>query len=162
MTKLTERVSAALLKLGERSPSGFAIAMDIELSTPGYLFQTYPDAWLKEYSTKGYVLQDATVAWGMTNEGSCRWSDLIGNDPAGVFDAAAAYGMRFGIVFAYLKDGKRTIASFSRPEREFSAEEASDLSAGLAELHQLLSGQEVPDLEEIRKIRAISVALSHG
>ena len=36
------------------------------------------------------------------------------------------------------------------------------LSAGLAELHQLLSGQEVPDLEEIRKIRAISVALSHG
>lgn len=162
MTTLTEKVASALVALGSRSPAGYAIALDIALSTPGYLFQTYPEAWLNEYSAKGYVLRDATVIWGMQNQGRTRWSDLSGNGADEVFDAAALYGVRFGVVFAREINGQKTIASFSRPDREFTDAEMDDLSDLLEDLGLLLSGEEAPDLEEIRKIRAISVAMSRG
>ena len=162
MTTLTERLSSALVALGAQSPAGYAIALDIELSTPRYLFQTYPTAWLSEYSAQGYVMKDATVAWGMQNTGWQRWSELAGGAPDPVFQAAAAHGMNFGVVFAFEADGHKSIASFARPDREFSVGEIEQLQRELRMVHDLLSDDEQPDLDEIKKIRAVSVALSQS
>ena len=73
-----------LRRLHERSPTGFAIGLHIQFTTPRYFFQSYSKEWLDAYSAKGFVMNDPIVHWGFSNEGSIRWRDLAQTDPLGV------------------------------------------------------------------------------
>ena len=76
--------------------------------------------------------------------------------------AVGGFLEQFGVVFAFEADGHKSIASFARPDREFSVGEIEQLQRELRMVHDLLSDDEQPDLDEIKKIRAVSVALSQS
>jgi LuxR family transcriptional regulator len=150
-----------LADLMEDATAGFAIALHVRFATPAFMFQTYPRAWLDEYSHDGLIARDPSVAWGFANEGHIAWSELAHADEAGVMKRAAEAGLRHGLAVSVLRDGSRSIGGFARPDREFTEEEAQRIEDAMLRLH--LSTAAVRALPEgVREsLRRLSVAFTH-
>lgn len=131
------RIVEILENVRDQSASGFAIALHIRLTSPDFLMQTYPVEWTDIYSEKGYVMVDPTVRWGFSETGSIRWSKLSETDEENILEQSRAYGMAFGVTIATDTGGSRSLASFSRPDREYDDAEIQVLSALIDDLHAL-------------------------
>ena len=126
-----------LNELSALSPKGFAIAYQIQLTTPGYLFQNYSEAWNKYYSENGMVMSDPTVLWGFENEGIVLWSALGDLDHKNMMGKAAKFGLRYGVTWAHSTGDSRSIGSFARDDREFVPEEITELVKLATQIHDL-------------------------
>ncbi len=155
-------VGQILERITKRSPSGFAIGLHITFSTPKYLFQSYDRKWIEIYSKRGLILRDPTVRWGFGNTGTIRWSTLAEQDEEGVLKLAAEHGLKYGVTVGLDCDNSRTIASFARPDREFTDAEIDDSFNDLIELHKATQGTESlsPEVHEV--LKRMSVILTHG
>lgn len=131
-----EGINHWLEVLNVKAPAGYAIGLHIEYNAPKVQFESYPVAWVNHYEKKGYFLNDPVVMWGFQNQGTRRWSDLTGMDTKGVFVDAKAYGMNFGFVASIEANGKHSIAGFSRPDREFSDAEITEICEILMMIHK--------------------------
>ncbi len=155
-------VVALLRQIGAASPAGFAIALHVGFTAPKYLFQAYPRDWIARYSELGLVLKDPTVHWGFANTGSCRWSDLEGNDPAGVMAMAREHGLHYGVTLALLEDGSRSVASFARSDREFDTGEIAAISGLFDQLHAETRQTDRLTAEDHAQLRRMSILLTHN
>lgn len=124
-----------LSALKGKSPNGFALAYQIRLTTPSFLFQTYPSDWNKYYSEMGLVMFDPTVLWGFENDGVIKWSELADLDEKDVLIAASKFGLNFGMTWAHGTGDSRSIGSFARGDRDFSQTEMEELARLAEELH---------------------------
>jgi LuxR family transcriptional regulator len=158
----TLSVEELLKRLRGRSPAGFAIALHITFTTPRYLFQSYQREWIDQYSSQGMVMRDPTVHWAFSNTGTIRWSDLAGVDPSGVLAEAAQHGMRFGATLSLDAGGSKSMASFSRADREISEIELAALGADLRQLHLRTLGAQTLDQNIHETLRHLSIYLTHG
>lgn len=154
-------ISKVLSGLKEIAPAGFAIALHIRFTSPAFMFQTYPRAWIEEYSRDGLLAYDPTVAWAFSGEGHVQWSDLVPQDKAGVLGRAAAHDIRHGLTVSVVRQGSRSLGGFARPDREFTPEEASTLEAAVGQLHDSTDpSQPLPkDLRE--SLHRLSVMVTH-
>lgn len=148
-------------KLQSDAPAGYALAFHVKFTTPTYLFQTYRPDWLEYYAQNGFLMQDPTVAWGFQNLGTERWSVLADGDTGGVLSKASEYGMSFGATVAIEVQGKRSLGSFARPDREFSDQEISSFEESMHELHMLLDEAESLSPETAAELRRMSVIVTH-
>lgn len=148
--------------LHQESPAGFAIALHVRFSSPTFLFQSYPAAWSEEYTSKGLLMQDPTVAWGLTQTGAVRWSALADQDTAGVFEGARAHGLNYGVTMALTTGDLRSVASFVRSDREFTDAEIARIQPLLAELHAQTEGTEALSNEDRAALTAMSIRLTHS
>ncbi len=130
------KIKDLLEKANGHSPSGFAIAFHIRLTSPDFLFQTYPKDWTDIYSEKGYVMVDPTVRWGFSETGHVRWSALSDLDDQNILEQSVAYGLGYGVTISTDTDNSRSFASFSRADREYSDDEIADLVECLQSLHK--------------------------
>lgn len=151
-----------LEKLKEVATGGFALAFHIRYTTPAFLFQTYSKDWLDHYSNNGFVLSDPTVAWGLQNTGATRWSDLGDSDQSGVLVKAAEFGLNFGTTCAIEDGDSRSICSFSRADREFTATETVLLLESSETLHRATSDLKTLSPETNKKLRMMSVQYTHS
>lgn len=155
------RIAAVLGDLLRQSPSGYAMALHVQFTTPTYLFQTYPETWTDHYSAAGLVMQDPTVAWAFENVGTIRWRDLMAADSAGVLAAAAGHGLTYGFTYSQDRDGSRSLSSFSRADRDFTDDEIAAICALTDELHDLTAnGASLTD-ETRAQLRRMSVRYTH-
>ncbi len=137
----------------------FAIGVRIRFSNPALLYQTYPEAWVDYYETNGLLLKDPTIRWGMTNWGTCDWSDLKDNDRHGVLEKAAEYGLKHGIAVSVGDAKERTLGFFARESRPFTPKERERAAALVQELHEATEGlTSLPD-ERLDAYRAIAATL---
>ena len=135
---MPEQIIGGLVeKLGRAGSAGFAIGLHLTYTSPRYMLQSYPSAWSDRYARNGYLVSDPTIHWGLENRGWVRWADLAGLDGAGVLAEAAGHGLRYGVTSAVLARGSRSIASFSRGDRNFTDDEAGDVHLRLGELHDV-------------------------
>ena len=141
MEQKTE-IKRILTLLQTASPSGFAIAFHIRFTTPDFLFQTYPKAWIDRYSEQGMVMKDPIVRWGFVQTGAIRWSKLEQDDEFGVIAQSRDFGMNYGIASATEDGGSRSVAGFARSDREFTDAEIASLGEALAELHALTANKD--------------------
>lgn len=151
----------SLKKLKELAPSGFALAFHVRYTTPTFLFQTYPKAWLDFYSQNGLVLSDPTVAWGFENTGAARWSDLAASDSAGVLVKAAEFGLKFGTTCAIEDSPNRSIGSFARADREFSDAENDEMVDLMSKMHEATANLKTLSPEIAAELRMMSVQFTH-
>lgn len=128
-------IVSILSDLSGVAPSGYALALHINFTTPRFLLQTYSDEWISHYSEKGFVMSDPTVLWGFENTGTKRWSELSDLDTVGVMPAAAEFGLSYGVVVAQEDGGSRSIGSFARNDREFDAAEIAAFGEAMNQLH---------------------------
>lgn len=158
----TNGLSNLLRDIGTKCPAGYAIALHVRFTTPTFLFQTYSKDWMDFYSSNGLVLQDPTVRFGFENTGTRRWSDLTGDDDAGVMEKAAKYGLVYGFVCALDTGGSKSMASFARDDREFTDSEIAKLSDLLSALHDATTGQESLSDEDRATLKQLSISLTHA
>ena len=144
------KIKMLLESVEKLAASGFAIAFHIRLSSPDLMLQTYPKEWTDNYSEKGYVLVDPIVRWGFSETGAIRWSDLVDQDDNNILGQSAAYGMAYGVAIGVEADNSRSMAGFSRPDREYTDAEISQLTKCTQALHDLTSSSESmgPELRE--------------
>ena len=84
---------------------------------------------------------DPTVRWGFTEVGAIRWSALHDMDDQGILKQSLAYGMAFGVTIATETGNSRSMASFSRADREYTDEESTALQGYVQDLHDLTASQ---------------------
>jgi LuxR family transcriptional regulator len=153
-------VAGVLSSLMDRSPAGFAIALHIHFQAPALLFQTYPMAWLEEYSRDGLMMQDPTVAWAMSQSGLVRWEDLDDQDPSGVLARARSHGLRHGFTVSLHDGASLSIGGFARADRPFAPPEMEDIRALVTGLHEeTATGGRLPS-ETREALRRLSVAFT--
>ena len=150
-----------LEKLQGYSPSGFAVALHVQFTTPRFLFQSYDREWMDLYSAKGLVMHDPTVRWGLENAGMVDWADLAANDPADVMGQARAHGLAHGLTLSVVEGDSKSVGSFSRGDRPFTGSEKDKISDLFRDLHlatlSVTDGDR--DLEDM--LKRLSVDLTH-
>jgi LuxR family transcriptional regulator len=141
--------------------SGFAIAFHIRLTSPDFLFQTYPKDWIDIYSQKGYVMTDPIVRWGFTETGSIRWSLLGELDDQNILEQSLAFGMVYGVAISTETGGSRSVAGFSRPDREYTDEEIKKLSLCVQALHDMTASSDGMDETLRNELHELSIKMTH-
>lgn len=161
MTSAPTKIQDVLGQMQLLAPAGYALAFHIRYTTPTFLFQTYPQSWLRYYSENGLVMSDPTVHWGFANEGICRWSELASDDSAGILEKAAEHGIRFGATWAVDIDDSRSVGSLSRGDREFTDSECATILAAVSALHRTTAALEnLPD-HTTRALEEMDVMVTH-
>ncbi len=107
---------------------GIVIAWNTAYSGAEYLMSTYSEAWKEEYHSRSLQFVDPTVWWAIRNTGECRWSETGYIDIGRVFKKARVHGINYGAIFSRLKNGKKSILSVSRSDRELTDNEMMILS----------------------------------
>ena len=156
------KVAKLLSDLDQRSPAGFAIALHIVYTTSTFLFQTYPAKWVDHYTAQGLVLHDPAVRWGFENTGTIRWRDQVEDDPYGVIEQAKRYGMTHGVTMAVNRHKSRTVAAFSRSDRDFLDYEIDKIYELLDELHDETFGLETLSTVDMLALKKMSIRLTHA
>lgn len=141
------KIKTLLESVEKLAVSGSAIAFHIKLTSPELMFQTYPKAWTDIYSEKGFVMVDPIVRWGFTETGSIRWSELSEQDEQNILKQSATYGMTYGVAIAVESDNSRSMAGYSRPDREYTDAEISQLTQCTQSLHELTTARDGMDAE---------------
>lgn len=159
MATISTSVSETLGALHQIAPAGYALGVHVEYTTPKFVFQTYPKAWLDYYSSNGLIMRDPMVAWGFENTGFARWSTL--DDAAGVLKLAGEYGMTFGAVTAVTSEDSRSIGGFAHPDREFTEDEMQTLLNGVQALHDATADAAELDEDTIQHLKKMSVMVTH-
>ena len=149
-----------LLALMEQAPAGFAIGLHVRYQAPTLMFQTYPAAWLEEYSRAGLVLQDPTIVWAAAHRGVVSWQDLKDQDPARVFVRARAHGIAHGFAVSLERGGSHSLASFTRGDRDFTPEEVEMIRALMIRLHDATASATPLAPETPEALRRLSVAFT--
>lgn len=160
---MNKRASIATLlhDLDHCSPAGFAIALHIEFARPTYLFQTYPKRWLDHYSTNGLVVNDPTVHWGLNNVGYIEWRTLEAIDAKGVLEQAKDFGIMNGVTISALQSKSRTIASFTRADRNYTISEMEEIEDLVLQLHDATLCMDHLAASDRQALTEMSIRLTH-
>ena len=150
------RIDVELKNLAAFAVSGYFIGLHIRFTSPLFTFQTYDQRWIDHYTENGYVLRDPMTAWGFSRTGWIRWSDPALLDPFGLFREAAQFGLNYGVTVACGPIKSRTIASFSRPDREFRDDEIDRIQRKVLRLHDLSEPPEALTEAQIEALRMIA------
>lgn len=152
-------LSKVLGEFKDRAASGYAMGLHIQFTTPAFFFQSYPRPWLDHYSKSGLLVNDPTVSWCFENTGVCRWSDM--DDPAGILEQAAEYGMKYGIVYATNTGGSHSMSGFARPDREYAEDEIAELVDRFEALHEATRDQQALEANTVEQLKKMSIMVTH-
>lgn len=130
-------IDTHLARLDKIAPNGFFFGLHIRHTLPLFTFQTYPSQWVNHYIREAYALRDPIIAWGLDRIGASRWSEIDIPDPFNILGQARKFGMNFGIAVSYGPLHSRTIATASRPDREFTDTEIASFSDVIDALHTI-------------------------
>lgn len=159
MSQTQFEISKTLRELGDMAPEGYAVGLHVQYTTTKFLFQTYKKEWLDFYSQNGLVMSDPIVAWCFENTGAVRWSNLT--DTAGLLEKSAAYGMRYGVVYATETGGSRSMAGLARNDREYTDAEIAAISAAIEKLHVETADTAQLSTETVQQLKKMSVMVTH-
>ncbi len=155
------KITSILETVEDMSPSGFAIAFHIRMTASEFQFQTYPKDWMKTYSEKGYVMVDPIVAWGFSNNGAIRWSELAELDTHNIFEQSKTYGLNYGVAIGVEHDETRSVAGFARPDREHTDAEIAELTGHVSALHRLTASKNGMSEELRNELHQLSIRMTH-
>lgn len=130
-------IETHLERLDQIAPNGFFFGLHIRHTLPLFTHQTYPSLWVNHYNREAYALRDPIIAWGLDRVGTCRWSEIDIPDPFDILGQAQEFGMNFGIAVSFGPLHSRTIATASRPDREFTDTEIASFADVIDALHTI-------------------------
>ena len=155
-------VNSLLAKLNPMAPTGYFIGLHIRFAAPIMQFQTYPQDWSDHYSARAYALRDPTIAWGFSTNGSVRWSALPVPDPFGIISDAAKFGLKYGVAISTGPISSRTIAGFTRGDREYADPEIEEILKAVRRLHEITEPPDSLTKAQIEALRCIAEGDRHA
>ena len=129
-------IELGIARLKRLAPKGFALGLHIRFASAHIMVQTYDIDWIERYTSKGYMLCDPLISWGLASQGTVRWSALEFPDPHDVLGQAAEFGLRYGIAVSCGEPVSRSIGGFARSDREFTDREIDQIHETVRLLHK--------------------------
>ncbi|WP_085837110.1 autoinducer binding domain-containing protein [Aquimixticola soesokkakensis] len=157
-TELTRLFSA----LRTQSPGGYSAGLHIRFAAPLVSESTYSPQWLGHYTANAYALRDPLIAWGLSCEGSIRWSELELPDPFNILRQAAEFGLKYGVALSCGPVQSRTIVGAARVDREFSDAEIERLLQIVRTLHEIAEPKTELTTAQIQALRCIAGGDRHA
>ena len=151
-----------LIYLARLSPSGYFVGLHIRFTSPMMTFQTYPPAWTDHYTENGYAMRDPIIAWGFTQLGATRWSEITFPDTFGILAEAARHGLVYGVAVSCGPVSSRTISGLARADREFTDEEVAEAAAIVTRLHEVTQPPDHLTDAQIEALRLIAAGHRHA
>lgn len=149
-------------RLALLGPKGFFFALHIRFALPLLHHQTYPQGWTDRYTEEAYALRDPVIAWGFSQTGTTRWSEIELLDPLDILGKAREYGMVYGLAVSCGPMSSRTIASASRDDREFTDEEIAEFAGLIEQLHDITEPPKSLTDAQIEALRCIAEGDRHA
>lgn len=144
------------------APAGYFIGLHIRFAAPLVSFQTYDQSWLDHYTQQAYALRDPTIAWGFSSTGACRWTDFGIPDMFGILEKARSYGLVYGLTVSCGPIASRSIASFSRADREYEEPEMTQIEAAVKRLHDFTEPPESLSKAQIEALNCVASGMRHA
>jgi len=123
---------------------------------------TYNPEWADYYTVNAYGLRDPMVAWGLSCEGTIRWSEIELPDPFNIWGQAAEYGLKFGVAIACGPIESRSIVGIARSDREFTDSEIEDLAKTVLALHEISEPPTELTRAQLQALRCIADGDRHA
>lgn len=155
-------IDLKLREMGQYAPKGFFIGLHIRFTAPLMTFQTYDSDWIDYYTDNGFVLRDPMTAWGFSTTGTIRWSDPRLPDPFDLFGEARKFGLKYGVTISHGPIRSRTIASFSRADREFTHPEIVALEVLVKDLHEMTEAPIELSKAQVEALRCVAAGDRHA
>ncbi|MGH1368549.1 MAG: autoinducer binding domain-containing protein [Maritimibacter sp.] len=152
-----QNIDDFLEDLSQQAPAGYFLALHLRFAAPLLMFRTYPDDWIEHYTQNAYALRDPMVAWGLSQSGATRWSEIELPDPFGIMEEAKDFGLNYGVCVSCGPISSRTIAGVARADREFTEEEIAAVTGVVLRLHH---ESQPPDHLTRAEIEALEVVAS--
>ena len=149
-------------RLAEMSPIGFSFSLHIRFAMPLLQNNTYPTGWTDLYGREAYALRDPIIAWGFSEIGVKRWSEIEIPDPFDIMGQAKSFSMNYGFAVSYGPMNSRTIATAAREDREFSDGEIDAFAKLIIQLHNITEPPESLTDAQIEALRCIAEGDRHA
>ncbi len=130
----TDLVKIELETIKEQATAGFFIGLFLDFSGPSTSIFGYKSDWINHYSENNYVVSDPSFAWAVSNDGTIRWSELYVGE-TDIRSSMAEHGLLYGATASVLYNKKRSLATFSRSDREFTDQELVLLYRSVKKIH---------------------------
>lgn len=153
---------AELARLAELGPSGHTLGLNFTYRGPEILETTFPDEWRKIYEDRNYFVLDPVLVWLMTHDGFCRWSEIRLPDVRRVMQHSKKYGLHYGGAFSRKVAGKRSFLTISRPDRELTDEEMTELNERFSRWVDLAHNKASLTIGELDVLRCFRDGLGQG
>ncbi len=155
-------ISLLLKKLGENAPLGFSAGLHIRFAAPLIAVNTYDPEWSEHYTVNAYGLRDPMISWGLSCEGSTRWSEIQLPDPFNIWGQAADFGLIYGAAFACGPIQSRTIVGIARGDREFDDMEIEKVYGLILALHEISEPPTELTPAQVQALRCIADGDRHA
>lgn len=142
-------------RLREIGPAGFTLAFNLTARGPEHLQIEHPPAWRKLYEDRNYHFTDPVFVWAIANPGNRRWSEVPLPDVRGVLAAARRYGLNHGAVFSRKINGKHSVMTLARPDRELTDTELELAAAKFESFLDVVVGAPLLTDGELEVLRAL-------
>lgn len=120
------------------APAGYYIGLRVGFYAPEAEINTFSPEWIEKYTIEALALFDPLRHWVLKNVGSKRWSGIGIAEPDTVMNLYRSYGCAYGVVIAIQNEkrgSKRSVAYFSRHDRELYDAEIMELNMILLAAH---------------------------
>lgn len=154
-----DRLTKQLAKI---APFGFFYALHFRFALPLLHFQSYPASWTDQYTEQAYALRDPIIAWGFSQTGVARWSEIDIPDPFDILGQARLHGMNYGFAVSCGPIKSRTIASGARHDREFTHDEMEAFNRIVCQMHELTEPPKSLTPAQVEALRLISSGDRHA
>jgi LuxR family transcriptional regulator, quorum-sensing system regulator SdiA len=127
--------------IGRIALTGYVMIFNYTFTGPEHLDYRMPASWRKIYEQESYMMFDPVVHWGFLKAGDKRWTDIRMPDIRKILKKAADHGLRHDASFSRHIDGRRSMLSVSRPDREITDAEMGTLSGIFDDLVSIIDGE---------------------
>ncbi|SDF19123.1 autoinducer binding domain-containing protein [Limimaricola pyoseonensis] len=153
-------VIAALARLVEIAPAGFAIGLHVRFTAATYMFESYPQAWRDLYAREGMLMRDPTVLWAMHHAGAKPWEELAEIDGAGVLSRAREFGVIHGHTRSIHENGDISFGGLARSDRPFTAAEIDEIGEILQQMHDATARRQTLGTGLSARLRDMAVVMT--
>jgi LuxR family transcriptional regulator, quorum-sensing system regulator SdiA len=153
----TRELNDLLGELQANSPGGYAVGLHIRFAAPLITAHTYPEEWLRIYTSRAYALRDPLIFWGLSCEGTTRWSEIELPDPFDIFGQArgvrAELRMRRSLRAADLAHDRR---GGPRRSRVLEDAEIARIQAIVWKMHEIAEPPEELTKAQVEALKCIA------
>jgi LuxR family transcriptional regulator, quorum-sensing system regulator SdiA len=162
LSTMIPNYDAEIVRLRELSPAGFTLAFNLTVRGPEHFHTEQPKAWRKYYEDRNLHFMDPILVWAIANTGNRRWSEVPLPDIKGVLVAARRYGLNYGAVISRKIDGKHSVLSLARKDRELTDTEMEVAAAKFDSFLDVVVGAPLLTDGELEVLRALKDGLGQA
>ena len=157
----TTELTRQFAKLRALAPL-YTAGLHIRYAAPLVYETTYDPKWLEHYTVNAYALRDPMIAWGLSTEGTTRWSEIELPDPFQIWRQAAEFGLNYGACISCGPVQSRSIVGVARADREFTDEEIAKVATVIRMLHEVSEPQNDLTQAQVQALRCIAGGDRHA